>query len=636
MKGLGVKLFILGVILAAATAYGQSARPGLSEVVRISDPVAGEILVTSPDHHVFASRFSFCGEFVQIPSFSFTVFRDDGQIQSRGEGLRIPGQFTAVSNRGELWVVGIQCSEGKPLAKIRASGELAWRAALNSVPRAIAVDGAGRGIVTGVAGGSAVVEAIDPETGAPQFTVQFGGERTGCASAGGCAASTTPAAIATGDDGTIYVAGVTNAIDFPVTSNAAHSACPDCATDSSRGFLVRLSPAGRILYATYLPFAPGVISLAVDRRGGAYVAVSAQIISGNASVEAFGPTGAEIYRVTIPFTVTSISADGDGRVIGLKPMFFPNPPVAFRLGPSGELDGYGTLFTGSALTAVPLGDSVVGIVNAAPPFLYRWVMAAAREPAVTHLASSTGQRAIAQVAPGGLLSFYGSALGPTVGQAATFDANGRLPLQLGGVRVLIDGKQATLLYASDQQVNAVVPWGVSDAARVQLCAEVCAPAVDLLVVPSEPNWFTEAPPSDLSSLGRVAIAFNRDGSRNSEQSPARPGSAMTLFVSGAGQAEGGLQDGAIGVPGQGRPLLPIQLTMDVDALWRGTLYNGPRTVAPDVLYAGSLAQTANEVLQMNIRLPEIDVPTVHSAQLLLEVGGAKAPSAAIFVSNSGR
>src|SRR5207248_1630680 len=132
------------------------------DVVPISDPIAGDTLVTSPDHRVFASRFSFCGEFVQTPSFSFTVFRDDGQIQSRGEGLRIPGEFAALSNRGELWVVGLQCSEGKPLAKIDASGELAWRAALNSGPRAIAVDRAGRGILAGAAGGSAVVEAIDP------------------------------------------------------------------------------------------------------------------------------------------------------------------------------------------------------------------------------------------------------------------------------------------------------------------------------------------------------------------------------------------------------------------------------------------------------------------------------------------
>ncbi len=625
-----------GALLAAAIACAQPARPGLSDIVPISDPVAGDILMASPDHQVFASRFSYCGEFSQIPSFSFTVFRDDGQIQSHGENFPIPGEFAAVSNQGELWVAGILCSEGKALAKIRASGELAWRAPLDAAPRAIAVDGAGRGIVTGVAGGAAVVEAIDSETGAPQFTVRFGGEKTACTSAVECAASTAPAAIAVGEDGTIYVAGTTNAIDFPVTSNAAHPACPDCSTGASRAFLVRLSPAGRVLYATYLPFAPGVISLAVDPHGAAYVAASAQIIAGTANVEAVGPNGAEIYRATIPFTVTSISADGGGRVTGLKPMFWPNPPVAFRLSPSGELDAYGSLYTGSDHAAVPLGDSVVGIASVAPPFLYRWEIAPARAPAVTHVASSTGQRAIARVAPGELLSFYGSALGPPVGQVAAFDSNGRLPLRLGGVEVLIDGKPVPLLYVSDAQVNAVVPWGVTDAVRVQLCAEVCAPAVDLLVVPSQPNWFTEAPPADISFLGRVAVAFNSDGSRNSEQNPARPGSVMMLFVSGAGEAQGGLQDGAIGVPEQGRPLLPIELTMEVDPLWRGALYSGPQTVVPDILYAGSLAQTANEVVQMNIRLPELDVPAVHSTRLSLKIGGESAPDAAIFVSNSGR
>jgi uncharacterized protein (TIGR03437 family) len=235
-----------------------------------------------------------------------------------------------------------------------------------------------------------------------------------------------------------------------------------------------------------------------------------------------------------------------------------------------------------------------------------------------------------------LLSFYGSALGPSVGQIAEFDSNGRLPVQLGGVRVLIDDSPVPLLYTSYKQVNAVVPWGVKDAVRAQLCAAVCAPAVDPLVVPSQPNWFTEAPPSDLNFLGRLAVAFNSDASRNSEQNPARPGSVMTLFVSGTGEAQGGLQDGAIGIPGQGTPLLPVQLTIAVDLLWRGALYNGPQTVVPDILYVGSLAQTANEVVQVNIRLPEFDVPTVHSAQLSLKVGNASAPTAAIFVSNGGR
>jgi hypothetical protein len=111
---------------------------------------------------------------------------------------------------------------------------------------------------------------------------------------------------------------------------------------------------------------------------------------------------------------------------------------------------------------------------------------------------------------------------------------------------------------------------------------------------------------------------------------------MTLFLSGTGEARGGLQDGAIGIPGQGTPVLPMQLTMNVDGLWRGAVYSGPQTVLPDILYAGSLAQTANEVVQLNIRLPEFDVPTVHSAQLTLKVGDASTPAATIFVANGGR
>lgn len=142
------------------------------------------------------------------------------------------------------------------------------------------------------------------------------------------------------------------------------------------------------------------------------------------------------------------------------------------------------------------------------------------------------------------------------------------------------------------------------------------------MAPAQPNWFTEAPPSDLIFLGRIAIAFNSDGTRNSGQNPARPGSTMTLFVAGAGKTQDALQDGAIGVPGQGTPSLPLQLTINV----------GPQTATPQILYAGSLSQTANAVVQINIRLPDLDIPTVRDAQLILKVGEASAPPAVIFIS----
>lgn len=423
----------LSLLCFAAIAHAQDARPGLTGVVTIpgAEPPSVTSLFASPNHQVFAGRASACDQSASgIPLFSFFVLDAGGQILSQSAGLKIPADFVAVSNQGDLWTAGIFCAGDQPLARIDKSGQVAWRAPLDFNPRAIAVDPAGRGVVAGVAGGMAAVAAIDPVTGAPQFTVKFGGVSTQCANGGACTPATAPAAIVTGDDGSIYIAGTTNATDFPVTPSAAHGACGDCSTTTSRVFAVRLSPAGQILYATYLPYSPGVISLAVDRQGAMYVAVSAQIISGNAYLVALSPSGVEIYRTTIPFTVTQISADDASQVTGVKPTFFPNPPIAFRLSPAGELNAYGTVFTSSDHTTVPVGDSVVGIEAGQPAFLYRWTMAESPSPAITHMASSEGQHAVAQVAPGELLSFYGSGLGPATAETAVFDANGLLPVQL--------------------------------------------------------------------------------------------------------------------------------------------------------------------------------------------------------------
>lgn len=113
---------------------------------------------------------------------------------------------------------------------------------------------------------------------------------------------------------------------------------------------------------------------------------------------------------------------------------------------------------------------------------------------------------------------------------------------------------------------------------------------------------------------------------------------MTLFLAGAGQTVEKLEGGAVGVPGQGKPLLPLQLTMSVDPSYRGVPYNGPRSAAAEILYAGSLAQIANGVVQMNVQLPDLDIDSVRDAKLTVQVGDdpASASTAAIFVWNGGR
>ena len=60
----------------------------------------------------------------------------------------------------------------------------------------------------------------------------------------------TVAAIALGPDGSAYVAGSTAARDFPVTAGALDPAFDPAG--ASQGFLVKVNPAGTVVYSTYI------------------------------------------------------------------------------------------------------------------------------------------------------------------------------------------------------------------------------------------------------------------------------------------------------------------------------------------------------------------------------------------------
>src|SRR5262249_13828098 len=60
------------------------------------------------------------------------------------------------------------------------------------------------------------------------------------------------------------------------------------------------------------------------------------------------------------------------------------------------------------------------------------------------------------IAPGSLISIYGSNLAASTATAGTIP----LPLTLGGASVTINGVTAPLLYASSTQINAQVPFEI--------------------------------------------------------------------------------------------------------------------------------------------------------------------------------
>ncbi len=132
----------------------------------------------------------------------------------------------------------------------------------------------------------------------------------------------------------------------------------------------------------------------------------------------------------------------------------------------------------------------------------------------------------ARIAPGEVISIYGPHIGP-VPPVAQPNTTGRVPTSLGGVQVLIDNLPAPLLYVSDSQINAVVPFGISGKTTVPVRIAfngTTSPDLNVFVLPVSPGIF-QTPEGN-------AAAINQDGTVNSADHPAKPGSVMSIWVTG--------------------------------------------------------------------------------------------------------
>jgi hypothetical protein len=73
------------------------------------------------------------------------------------------------------------------------------------------------------------------------------------------------------------------------------------------------------------------------------------------------------------------------------------------------------------------------------------------------------------IAPGEMISIFGTGLGPAAPQTFTLDSNGRIASTLAGVQVTFDGAPAPLLFVEDGQVNAITPWELAGKSTTEMC-----------------------------------------------------------------------------------------------------------------------------------------------------------------------
>jgi uncharacterized protein (TIGR03437 family) len=82
--------------------------------------------------------------------------------------------------------------------------------------------------------------------------------------------------------------------------------------------------------------------------------------------------------------------------------------------------------------------------------------------------TNAGSYANGAVAPGEIISLFGTNMGPATGTGLSLTAAGLVSTSLSGVQVLFDGIAASLIYVRSDQVSSIVPYEVSDRVTTQV------------------------------------------------------------------------------------------------------------------------------------------------------------------------
>jgi uncharacterized protein (TIGR03437 family) len=216
------------------------------------------------------------------------------------------------------------------------------------------------------------------------------------------------------------------------------------------------------------------------------------------------------------------------------------------------------------------------------------------------------------VAPGELVSIYGTFLGPPAGPVG-LSPEGFFPSENSGIRVWIDHIAAPLLFVSASQVNAAVPFGAAGCTEAEVRVEAfgyqSAP-LSVACADASPALFTTG-----SVSGRQAAALNEDGGTNSKLNPAAAGSWVAVFGTGFGATIPASIDGGLNTSSASGFQLPIRITVD------GT--------EARVTYAGPAPMLVAGVSQINFLVPADTMP--GTAVIVVSAGKFSALPATLAV-----
>jgi uncharacterized protein (TIGR03437 family) len=249
---------------------------------------------------------------------------------------------------------------------------------------------------------------------------------------------------------------------------------------------------------------------------------------------------------------------------------------------------------------------------------------------VTNAASS----ATGPIAVGEIINLYGTAaspLGPATGVALSASTCPspctQVPLQMGGVQVkFVPGEiSAPLLYVSNAQINAVVPYGAAGIAGLSVEVLYLGQTSNLFPVTlsaTAPALFTA---NDSGTGQAAALQYDSQGNyqnSNLAAAPAQAGWTLVLYLTGEGQVSPNVASGTVTVyNAQATPPVPEPVAGAPSVLIGGK----PATVA----FYGEAPGLVSGVLQINVLVP----PGAGSGPVPISVSiGTQSTQAGVTVS----
>ena len=369
----------------------------------------------------------------------------------------------------------------------------------------------------------------------------------------------------------VYVDG-SGSENMPVTPGAFE-------TSYSGGFLVKLAGSnGARIYFTYLgdgvDGGPGPIVPASDGS----VWVGGNTASGGMVVMPDASTQTPSFEEASYFK--HISPDGSQQLYATYSVYYLGARGAFLA----------MIAPGVVLQSSPTSFFQTQNFNASSQPL--------QGPLITSVVNAASFSQPDYVAPGEIVSITGLSIGPA--QPVSYSVvNGVVSSNLNGLQVLIDSLAAPILYASANQINAIVPWGVYVSAfggleGYPVSLEVRNPALGTALtttvtpITSQPGIF---------QAGGAGLILNPDGTLNGQTNPAQQGSIVSLFVTGLGPLSEAPQDGSFATA-SASPTLPIQVFLG-SASTASHVALDPSAIK----YAGDAPGAIEGLQQINVQLP---------------------------------